>query len=64
VEKHRDEIESGRLRRYYRLTDGGAAALAAEASRMAADAAVALARLKKFKGSAGNIGLDDMGEAT
>ena len=63
VEPHRDEVESGRLRRYYRLTEAGAAVLAAEASRMAADAAVAMARLKKFKAPAGNAGLDPMGEA-
>jgi PadR family transcriptional regulator PadR len=46
----RDEIESGRLRRYYRLTDAGAAVLAAEAQRMAAEASVAMERLKGFKG--------------
>lgn len=50
VEKHRDEVAAGRLRRYYRLTDAGAKALAVEADRMAADASTALQRLKGFKG--------------
>jgi DNA-binding PadR family transcriptional regulator len=63
IEKHHDEIEAGRLRRYYRLTDAGASLLAAEASRMAADAAAALARLEKFKGLTGNVGLDTGGGA-
>ncbi|MEY9854603.1 PadR family transcriptional regulator PadR [Catenulispora sp. GAS73] len=58
VEAHRDEVENGRLRRYYRLTDAGAAVLAAEASRMAADAAVAISRLKKFTMPTGHAGLD------
>ena len=61
IAKHREEVEFGRLRRYYRLTDAGAAVLAAEASRMAADAAVALARLKKFTTPSGDAGLDSMG---
>lgn len=43
----RDEIESGRLRRYYRLTDSGAAQLAAQAQRLAAEAAHATERLRK-----------------
>ncbi|MEY9904722.1 PadR family transcriptional regulator PadR [Catenulispora sp. MAP12-49] len=61
IAKHRDEVESGRLRRYYRLTDAGAAVLAAEASRMAADAAVALARLKSFTAPGRDAGLGSMG---
>jgi PadR family transcriptional regulator, regulatory protein PadR len=62
IEADRDEIESGRLRRYYRLTNAGAAVLAAEARRMAAEASVATERLKGFTGvkgraaSAGNPG--------
>jgi PadR family transcriptional regulator PadR len=63
VEPHRDEVESGRLRRYYRLTDAGAAVLASEASRMAADAAVAMARLKKFTTPTRDAGLDTKGGA-
>lgn len=42
----RDEVENGRLRRYYRLTDLGAAALAAEADRMTASANAARQRLR------------------
>ncbi|MDA0637629.1 helix-turn-helix transcriptional regulator, partial [Nonomuraea sp. MCN248] len=34
----REEIRQGRLRRYYRLTDEGAAALQDEAARLAANA--------------------------
>ena len=43
----REETVSGRLRRYYRLTDAGAQVLAEEAERFARQAAVALERLKK-----------------
>ncbi|MFG3439691.1 PadR family transcriptional regulator [Nonomuraea sp. NPDC047897] len=46
VELDREEVEKGRLRRYYRLTDDGAGALAAEADRLAANARVATARLR------------------
>ncbi len=42
----REEVESGRLRRYYRLTDSGAAALAEDAERMAAIARAATHRLR------------------
>jgi PadR family transcriptional regulator, regulatory protein PadR len=50
-----DEVESGRLRRYYRLTDAGAAEVAEQAQRMAAEAAVAMQRLKGYRaqGAAG-----------
>jgi DNA-binding PadR family transcriptional regulator len=41
-----DEVESGRLRRYYRLTDLGARELAADAQRLADNASVATQRLK------------------
>lgn len=41
----REEVIQGRLRRYYRLTDGGAAELADEARRMAADARTATRRI-------------------
>ena len=37
VERDRDETHQGRLRRYYRLTDGGLHALANEANRLAAN---------------------------
>jgi DNA-binding PadR family transcriptional regulator len=42
-----DEIVSGRLRRYFELTDSGAASLAAESERQAANARRATDRLRK-----------------
>lgn len=45
VAPERDEVVSGRLRRYYRLTDEGRGALAAEAERQAANSRVAAAQL-------------------
>ncbi|BCJ36395.1 hypothetical protein Athai_38980 [Actinocatenispora thailandica] len=47
VEVDREETVDGRLRRYYRLTEHGAAALAAEATRMRRDAARATRRLRE-----------------
>lgn len=41
----REEIENGRLRRYYRITGEGRSVLAAEAERMVANARAATARL-------------------
>ena len=41
-----EEVVEGRLRRYYRLTPAGTEVLAAEADRMHANAAAALARLR------------------
>jgi PadR family transcriptional regulator, regulatory protein PadR len=41
-----EETVNGRHRRYYRLTDAAAQVLAEEAERMAAQASVALARLR------------------
>ena len=46
VEPDREEVAGGRLRRYYRLTDEGAALLAAETERRRASAAVAAQRLR------------------
>jgi PadR family transcriptional regulator PadR len=46
VAPDRDEVESGRLRRYYRLTDFGAEQLAADAQRLAENAQVATQRLR------------------
>lgn len=43
----REETVSGRLRRYYRLTDTGAQVLTDEAERLARQASVALDRLRK-----------------
>jgi len=48
----REEIVDGRLRRYYALTDDGAAALRAEAARLQANASAALTRLRLAGGAA------------
>ncbi|MEV0130592.1 PadR family transcriptional regulator [Dactylosporangium sp. NPDC050688] len=48
----REEALQGRLRRYYRLTGAGSAALRAEAARMHAAASMATARLRAHDGSA------------
>jgi DNA-binding PadR family transcriptional regulator len=45
VEPDREEVTGGRLRRYYRLTDEGAALLTAETGRRRASTAVAAQRL-------------------
>lgn len=49
VAADREEVVDGRLRRYYRLTDEGAAALAAEADRLRRRAEVAAARLGSLR---------------
>jgi DNA-binding PadR family transcriptional regulator len=46
IEVEREEIVDSRLRRYYRLTAGGAERLAEEAARMRANANVAMSRLR------------------
>lgn len=46
IARDRDEVDNGRLRRYYRLTEAGAAALGAEADRMTASADAARQRLR------------------
>jgi DNA-binding PadR family transcriptional regulator len=46
IDVDREEIVDSRLRRYYKLTQTGAAALAEEASRMTANAKVATTRLR------------------
>jgi DNA-binding PadR family transcriptional regulator len=46
IEVDREEIVSGRLRRYYRLTPEGTRRLAAEAARLHTNAKAALTRLK------------------
>jgi len=48
----REEIVENRLRRYYRLTSRGSGLLAAEAARLQANAAAALARLNPAGGTA------------
>ena len=45
VQVDREETVDGRLRRYYRLTDAGIAALAAEAEQMRRDARMVTRRL-------------------
>jgi len=42
----REEVVDGRLRRYYRLSDEGAAVLEAEAARLTSNATAAVARLR------------------
>jgi len=49
VEPDREEVHQGRLRRYYRLTERGGAALADEAERQAADARTATDRLRDWR---------------
>ncbi|MFG6190962.1 PadR family transcriptional regulator [Nonomuraea sp. JJY05] len=46
VAPDREEVQQGRLRRYYRLTDEGAGVLEQEAARLAANAEAANARLR------------------
>lgn len=46
VERDREEIVDGRLRRYYRLTDEGAAVLEAAADRLRRNASAATRRLR------------------
>ncbi|GIH14973.1 PadR family transcriptional regulator [Rugosimonospora africana] len=49
VERDRDEVAEGRLRRYYRLTDNGLKVLDAEAARLRQLATVAEARLRAVR---------------
>ena len=49
VELDREEVERGRLRRYFKLTESGRDCLAAEAERHAANARVASDRLKAWR---------------
>ncbi|MFG2042513.1 PadR family transcriptional regulator [Dactylosporangium sp. NPDC048998] len=56
VAPERDEVENGRLRRYYRLTDAGAAAVEEETARMAAQAKAARQRLAQRSGHAPRLG--------
>lgn len=53
VEVDREEIVESRLRRYYRLTQPGAAQLAEEAARLQTNATVAIRRLNAIPGMAG-----------
>jgi PadR family transcriptional regulator PadR len=59
VELDREEVQQGRLRRYYRLTEPGAKALQAEAERLAENARTARDRLRARRGRpsiAGGLG--------
>jgi len=49
VEPDHDEVQQGRLRRYYRLTGSGRRSLAAEAERQAANARAASERLRAWR---------------
>jgi len=53
VELDREEIQQGRLRRYYRLTDAGRRTLAEEAERQAANARAASERLRAWRANPG-----------
>ncbi len=54
VELDREEVVSGRLRRYYRMTEQGRDSLADEARRQAANARVATRKLRAWRpGNAG-----------
>jgi DNA-binding PadR family transcriptional regulator len=58
IDVDREEIVDGRLRRYYRLTPSGAEALAAEATRMRANASLATKRLRNLgAGSAPTVAI-------
>ncbi|MFG2793525.1 PadR family transcriptional regulator [Streptomyces sp. NPDC048419] len=52
----REEVHEGRLRRYYRLTGEGTAALDAEAERMAAGASAAKQRIAEGRRAPGAAG--------
>ena len=47
LESDREEVVDGLLRRYYRLTDGGAAVLEREAARLQRNAEAARRRLSR-----------------
>jgi DNA-binding PadR family transcriptional regulator len=50
IEVDREQAVDGRLRRYYRLTDSGAAALAAQVDRLRRHADAAETRLRRLRG--------------
>lgn len=52
IEVDREEVAGGRFRRYYRLTRHGEATLAAEASRLGANATAAISRLRAARATA------------
>jgi DNA-binding PadR family transcriptional regulator len=56
IDVDREEIVDGRLRRYYKLTPAGMAALSAEVARVQANASVAARRLRKLATRAASAG--------
>ncbi len=52
IDVEREEVVDSRLRRYYQLTPAGIAMLQTEAARMAANAKVAVSRLKTLAAGA------------
>jgi PadR family transcriptional regulator PadR len=52
VELDHEEVQNGRLRRYYRMTGAGRQALASEAQRQSANARIAVRRLNELGGAA------------
>jgi DNA-binding PadR family transcriptional regulator len=52
IDVDREEVVDSRLRRYYKLTQIGAAVLAQEAERIAANAKVATSRLRALRAGA------------
>jgi PadR family transcriptional regulator, regulatory protein PadR len=53
IDVDREEVVDGRPRRYYRLTDDGAAALSAESERLAHNASTASRRLRAHRPAIG-----------
>jgi DNA-binding PadR family transcriptional regulator len=53
LESDREEVVDGRMRRYYRLTDAGAALLEREAARLADNADAARRRLSRRQPAGG-----------
>ncbi len=52
VELDREEVQQGRLRRYFRLSEAGARALAEEAARQQTNARAATERLRTWRPTA------------
>lgn len=55
IEPDREEVHDGRLRRYYRITEDGVRALAAEAARHRANARAAERRLRAGRAATGTV---------
>jgi DNA-binding PadR family transcriptional regulator len=62
AERDREEVHSGRLRRYYKVTDNGLQALADEAARLAANVRAATHVLKSH--GIRPVGITRLGPAT